>query len=66
MKMKDSFATLFPAYTHGAHSALKGNTVMEHHFYQPYETDLLGNPISHIDRRFVRPYDEIKQYADGM
>ena len=64
--MKDSFATLFPAYPHTKMSALHGNPIMEHRFYKPYEKDLLGNPITQIDREVFRKPDAVKEYADAM
>ena len=65
MKMKDSFNTLFPTYTHGRHSTTKDHSSKAHDDWVYPKTDLLGNPTHIVDKELFHKNDEIKEYAVG-
>lgn len=67
MRLKDSFAAVFPTYNHKTQVSLTGSQLSPtalRAFVYP-EKNLLGAPMYEIDREHTRKRDAINDYAVG-
>ena len=67
MRLKDSFASVFPTYNHKTQVKLTGSQMSPtalRAFVYP-EKNLLGAPMYEIDREHTRKRDAINDYAVG-
>ena len=65
LKMKDTFTNIIPLYTHESRTCYQ-HPSFSHYKHEPILHDIMGKPLSKMNREYTHKMDEMKTYSEEM